>query len=151
MKFYKLLFLFSCTATLILGACSSDEQNRSGKDETITKKSDETSTDESKSADVNNLIDKNDFTEGIWINQEGENMENEEMITSGIISYNPDSEFELSRTGYVSYYNDDSFIKTVLYDYNESYPLSIETVQDSNNIRVSFNKRYTEDVVLIEK
>lgn len=115
------LFIVTVLSVLVLTACNS-EYNQSS----------------------DNLIDTGSATEGSWVGYNGENVEDEEMLTSELIPYDSNENFEINRSSYVSYFNGDEFIETKLY--SDDMPATIETVEDADGIKVSFNQ-YNKDAI----
>lgn len=102
-----------------------------------------------KDSGKDNMIDTSNLTKGSWIGYNGEVVEDEEMMTSEMISYDAGKEYEINRSSYVSYYNGDEFIETKLY--GEDLPKKIYSVEEADSIKVSFNQ-YNKDVIkLVEK
>src|SRR5699024_1468754 len=113
-KFLK-LFIISTLSAVVLTACGSSGNDYPG-----------------------NLIDVGNLTEGSWVGYNGDDVENEEMVTSELIPYDPDTDYEINRSSYVSYFNDGEFIETKLY--GEDLPLTIDSVDEADGIKVSFNQ-----------
>src|SRR5699024_6091018 len=99
---------------------------------------------EGKSTNDENLIDIANLTSGSWIGYNGEAVEDDEMRTTGFIPYDSDKNYEINRSSYVSYFNGDEFIETKLY--GEGLPLSIDSVEKADGIKVSFIK-YNKDTI----
>lgn len=97
----------------------------------------------------NNLINFDTIEEGTWIYYDGEFIQGDQMMLTESIKYNPESEYILNSGAYVSYFNDDEFIQTTLY--SEGFPLNIDTVEDANNIRLSFNRAFSDRIELEEE
>lgn len=91
-----------------------------------------------------NLIDTGSVTEGSWISYDGNVVENEEMMTSKSIDYDPSKDYEINRSSYVSYYNGDEFIETI--QYSDDPPMTLDTVEEADSIVISFNQ-YNEDTI----
>jgi len=70
------------------------------------------------------------------------------MRTSDLIPYNSDKNYEINRSSYVSYFNGDEFIETKLY--GEGLPLSIDSVEKADGIKVSFNQ-YNKNKIMLKK
>lgn len=95
-----------------------------------------------------NLMSMDSLTEGSWISYDGEPSENEEMLTTESMEYDPAKTYEINRASYVSYFNGEEFIKTV--KYVEEPPMTLETVENADSIRVSFNQ-YNEDAIELKE
>lgn len=91
-----------------------------------------------------NLIDTGSLTEGSWMGYDGEAVENEEMMTSEPIDYDPATSYEINRSSYVSYFNGDEFIETI--QYSDDPPMTLDTVEEADSIQISFNQ-YNEDTI----
>jgi len=91
-----------------------------------------------------NLIDTSSVTDGSWISYDGNVVENEEMMTSKSIDYDPSKDYEINRSSYVSYYNGDEFIETI--QYSEDPPMTLDTVEEADSIVISFNQ-YNKDTI----
>lgn len=96
----------------------------------------------------NGLIDLGSATKGSWMGYKGEAVENEEMITSDTIDYDPSKTYEINRSSYVSYFNGEEFIETV--QYSDDPPMTLDTVEEADNIVVSFNV-YNEDTIKLQE
>src|SRR5699024_9473664 len=59
------------------------------------------------------LIDTGAATSGSWMGYKGEAVDNDEMMTSESIKYDPSKTYEINRSSYVSYYNGQEFIETM--------------------------------------
>ncbi len=101
------------------------------------------------SGDSDNLIDTGSVTKGSWVGYNGDDVEDEEMVTSELIPYDPDAGYEINRSSYVSYFNGDEFIETKLY--GEDLPLTIDPVEEADGIKVSFNQYNSDAIELVEK
>ena len=91
-----------------------------------------------------NLIDTSSVTDGSWISYDGNVVENEEMMTSKSIDYDPSKDYEINRSSYVSYYNGDEFIETI--QYSDDPPMTLDTVEEADSIVISFNQ-YNKDTI----
>jgi len=96
----------------------------------------------------NGLIDLDSATAGSWMGYEGEAVENDEMITSDTIDYNPSKTYEINRSSYVSYFKGEEFIETI--QYSDDPPMTLDTVEEADNIVVSFNV-YNEDTIKLQE
>src|SRR5699024_1128496 len=92
----------------------------------------------------NVLIDMDSAAGGSWMGYEREAVENHEMITSDTIDYNPSKTYEINRSSYVSYFKGEEFIETI--QYSDDPPMTLDTVEEADNIVVSFNV-YNEDTI----
>ena len=95
-----------------------------------------------------NLIDTGSVTEGSWISYDGNVVENDEMMTSKSIDYDPAKNYEINRSSYVSYYNGDEFLETI--QYSEDPPMTLETVEEADSVVISFNK-YNQDTIELKE
>lgn len=120
----RVLFSMSMLSVLAVSACVSNSEN------------------------AENLIEHDMIEHGLWVDYNGENTEDDDMRVTEAISYHPEGEYELNRSSYVSYYNGDEFLETVLY--SEEPPMEIDTVEGADNIRVSFNS-YNEENISLKK
>lgn len=91
-----------------------------------------------------NLIDTSSLTEGSWMGYNGEAVEDEEMISTDFIDYDPSNTYEINRSSYVSYFNGEEFIETI--QYSGEPPMTLDTVEEADRIMVSFNQ-YNEDSI----
>ena len=114
----KLLFMSLLVGIMLLSACSG------GSDD--------------------NLMDMGSLTEGSWMGYNGEAVENEEMMTTDYIDYDPSNTYEINRSSYVSYFNGEDFIETI--QYSGEPPMTLDTVEEADRIMVSFNQ-YNEDSI----
>lgn len=120
----KVLFSIGITGVLIVAACGNNSEN------------------------AENLIEHDLIEHGSWVDYNGENTEDDDMRVTETITYHPEGEYELNRSSYVSYYNGEEFLETVLY--SEELPMEIDTVEEADNIRVSFNS-YNEENISLKK
>ena len=95
-----------------------------------------------------NLIDTGSVTEGSWISYDGNVVENDEMMTSKSIDYDPAKNYEINRSSYVSYYSGDEFLETI--QYSEDPPMTLETVEEADSVVISFNK-YNQDTIELKE
>lgn len=86
----------------------------------------------------NNLINKVNAVDDSWTNYDGEQKLNNSMTQSQFIPYDSIQEYKVNYPTYVSYYNGEDFIKTVLY---KNTPDEIESVDEADGLIVSFNKK----------
>lgn len=124
-NFFK-LFMITVLSVTILAACDSGG-----------------------SGNADNLIDAGSATEGSWVGYNGNEVEDEEMMTSELIPYDPNTDYEINRSSYVSYFNGDEFIETKLY--GEDLPLTIDSIEEADGIKVSFNQYNKDAIELVEK
>lgn len=94
------------------------------------------------------LIDTGSATTGSWMGYDGEAVDNDEMMTSESIDYDPSKTYEINRSSYVSYFNGEDFIETI--QYSGDPPMTLDTVEDADSIVVSFNV-YNEDTIKLQK
>src|SRR5699024_11486335 len=95
-----------------------------------------------------NLIDMGSLTEGSWMGYNGEAVENEEMMTTESIDYDPSKTYEINRSSYVSYFKGEEFIETI--QYSDDPPMTLDTIEEADNIVVSFNI-YNEDTIKLQE
>ncbi|SFK50426.1 hypothetical protein [Salinicoccus halodurans] len=124
-NFFK-LFMITVLSVTILAACGSGG-----------------------SGNADNLIDAGSATEGSWVGYNGDEVEDAEMVTSELIPYDPNTDYEINRSSYVSYFNGDEFIETKLY--GEDLPLTIDSIEEADGIKVSFNQYNKDAIELVEK
>lgn len=131
----KILISLTLSVGLMLSACNNPGES----DESIDAH-----------GEVNNLLKAVEFNDGGWINFEGDVSSSEnEMIHTDAVSYNPNNDYLINTSVYVSYYNDGDFIETILH--NEEPPISIERVEDANNIKLSFSSKKIQSIELWQK
>lgn len=99
--------------------------------------------------DSDNLIDLSNATEGSWIGYNGEDVKDEEMMSSELIPYDSSKDYEINRSSYVSYFEGDEFIETKLY--SDDMPVAIESVEEADGIKISFNQYNKNAIELTEK
>lgn len=99
--------------------------------------------------DSDNLIDLSNATEGSWIGYNGEDVKDEEMMSSELIPYDSSKDYEINRSSYVSYFEGDEFIETKLY--SDDMPVAIESVEEADGINISFNQYNKNAIELTEK
>jgi len=137
----KLFTVLSLTSFLALTACSD------GASTTDTNENESQSDEASESVAEGNLIDDSTVTEGQWINFDGQEANSSSYVTTASITYDPSLSYELSGGAYVSYYDGDEFLETVLQ--NEAGP--IKTVENADSIRLSFNEVFLDTLTLEDK
>ena len=72
------------------------------------------------------------------------------MIISNPIPYNPDLDYEANNTFYVTYMNGDDILETRLHG-DGPPPIEVETVEEANQIRISFDRNKLDGFELIVK
>ena len=102
----------------------------------------------SSSSDEGGLLDVGSATTGSWMGYNGEPVENDEMMTSESIDYNPSKTYEINRSSYVSYFNGEEFIETI--QYSDDPPMTLDTIEEADNIVVSFNV-YNEETIKLQE
>src|SRR5699024_5215964 len=152
MKFKTLLL---GTSLVVLSACNGDaseeEVGTQASDTEETSQENEANTESSKgeeSAEVEDggLIDK-ESTEQRWINFAGEHGGNAEYLTTDTIEYDPSKQYELSQGAYVAYYSGEEFIETSQMEHGGE----IQTVENADNIRISYHKSFNNNINLSEQ
>lgn len=92
---------------------------------------------EPKTFDINSVIDNTGIeTKGNWIQKDGSLAPLSDFVISEPIDYNFEDTYKIHLSGYVSYFEDEEFIKTVRY--SKEVPDEIESVSNANNIKVSY-------------
>lgn len=142
----KNIILLGLLSSVLLAACNNEESS--------LETDDTNSTGEQNSADATetsseNLFNNNAIEEGIWLSQNGDTVEKEGMILSEPIEYNPEFTYLMNETAYVTYLNGDEIIKTLLME--EERPITLETVEEADNIKVNFNEVKLENFELTTK
>lgn len=142
----KPLFVLG-SSIILLTACGTGENG----EETVASDSNaETSTEENAdNTQRENLIDKESLNDGGWINFEGNVKEQEGMMNTESIPYDPSKEYELNSGAYVTYFNGEEFIETKLIQ--DNLPGLIETVDEADSIQMSFHKDFIDMIELKEK
>lgn len=102
----------------------------------------------SNSSGEGGMIDIDSATEGSWMGYKGEPVESDEMMRSESIEYDPSKTYEINRSSYVSYFNGEEFIETI--QYGDDPPMMLDTVEEADNIVVSFNV-YNEDSIKLQE
>ena len=85
-----------------------------------------------------NLINKVNSIDDSWINYEGGRENNNTMVQSQFIPYDPDKEYEVNYPAYIAYYDGEEFLKTERF---QDTPVFIDTVEEADGVIVSFNKK----------
>src|SRR5699024_3595174 len=93
----------------------------------------------------NSLLDLKETEKG-WINFEGEVGDNAEYRITPKIDYNPDKNYEINIGAYISYYNNDEFIKTI-----QQAEGIIEKVEEADSIIVSYHYTFENKMLFKEK
>lgn len=118
----KLLVLMGSLMVLIISACNSSEGS------------------------TESLIEPDNVIGGAWINYNGDEIEDSDMKVTEAIEYDSSNVYEINRSSYVSYYNGDEFLETILY--SEEPPIDIQTVEEADTIRISFNVYNADSITL---
>jgi len=98
--------------------------------------------------DESSLIDLEIAETGQWVNYEGEYTQASDMIVTEYIPYSPDDEYMITEGTYISYYDGDEFIQTDLIQ--GDMPQEIASVEDADNIRLSFSQDFEDTMEVIE-
>ncbi|SDL32154.1 hypothetical protein [Lacicoccus qingdaonensis] len=85
-----------------------------------------------------NLINKVNSIEDSWINYEGAEENNNTMVRSQFIPYDPDKAYEVNYPTYIAYYDGEKFLETIRH---QDTPATVETVEEADGVIVSFNKK----------
>lgn len=102
----------------------------------------------SSSGNSDNLSDVRNATKNNWTGYNVEQVKDEE-VTSELILYNSDNDPEINRPSYISYFNSEEFIETKLYE--EDLLATIDTFEETDDIKVSFSQNTKDEVKLVEK
>lgn len=128
----RLLCAITLTGSMLLTGCNLSENSEDDTEQSV------------------NLMNVETLNDEGWINFDGEiSSSANEMVHTESISYIPNNEYLLNDSAYVSYFNNDDFIKTVLHDGEN--PIKISNVEEANNIKLSFSNKKAERIVLSEK
>lgn len=73
------------------------------------------------------------------------------MIQTNPIPYVSTKNYILSENSYVSYFKDDEFIKTIRYSSETDEPFELKKVEEANNIRLSYYKKWEDTISLIKE
>lgn len=93
------------------------------------------------------MINKVNIIEDRWINYEGNSENNKKMNQSQYIPVDKESTYELDTDVYISYFNGDEFLGTILH---EDTPQEIEMMEEVDGIILSFNKENINGIKLVE-
>lgn len=85
-----------------------------------------------------NLINKVNSIDDSWINYEGAEENNNTMVRSQFIPYDPDKAYEVNYPTYIAYYDGEKFLETIRH---QDTPATVETVEEADGVIVSFNKK----------
>lgn len=85
-----------------------------------------------------NLINKVNSIDDSWINYEGAEENNNTMVRSQFIPYDPDKAYEVNYPTYIAYYDGEKFLETIRH---QDTPAAVETVEEADGVIVSFNKK----------
>lgn len=128
-----------------LGTLGSESEEESGNENNDTatedSKKDEESTGEA--THDSGLLDLNN-TESGWVNFEGNLGGNSDYRTTAPVEYDSNQNYVLTEGGYVAYYNGEEYVKTVQQAADEP----IEQVPETDNIRVSYHKSFSNVIAL---
>lgn len=149
----RISLIFVLLSIMILAGCStksSESIKENGSNDSAS--SDQTAADDSQeSGEVTtseNLFDLNDIEEGYWIGQSGAEIQDEDMIISNQIDYNPKFSYFMNKTAYVTYMSDDEILNTVLHD--DPPPVTVKDNKEADSIRISFDKKKLDEFELVE-
>jgi len=132
----KLIISLLFVIVTVLGAC-----NNSSNDEV-----------DADNENTNNLINTEELVEGEWIDTKGEHQENAGMYHTQSIDYSSSNEYALFANSYVSYYNAEEFIKTIRYSGEvKDIPHNLESVEDADNVILSFSEQWVDEIELIKE
>src|SRR5699024_7984327 len=147
----KGLLVFSLFGLLTIAGCSSNENNNSVENEEspTSNTGGESSEGSESSTTENNLFNPKDIEEGYWIGQSGNEVENEDMIITNPIDYNPESYYEMNDTAYVTYMSGDEILSTILHD--GETPVPVEVNENADQIRISFDNSKLDHFELTEQ
>jgi len=145
MKFRSLL-VFG-TTLLVLSACSGEDGNNEEETDDNNNLSEETSETKETSNVTNgeSVLNLNDSEAG-WVNFNGEHAGSIDYRVSPKIEYDSSETYVLNIDAYISYFNDDEFIETKL---TSKGP--IESIDNADNIRVSYHKSFEERLTLTKE
>lgn len=85
-----------------------------------------------------NLINKVNSIDDSWINYEGAEENNNTMVRSQFIPYDPDKAYEVNYPTYIAYYDGEEFLETIRH---QDTPAMVETVEEADGVIVSYNKK----------
>lgn len=161
------LLLFILLSSFVLVGCNQEsvsEDKNTTQDEPSEENTEETtdkseeSTEESDSENNSkekaeeespvDLLEDVSFIEGYWINYSGEDDQRGHMARTDFIPYDPEKDYSVTASSYVSYYYGENFIKTNNYGHN--VPLVIEKVPEADRVIISIEKEYTENISLYD-
>lgn len=132
-------FLFLMAFSFLLAACNSEETSNQN--------------DNQESVEETNQGDANDFTENIteghWISYDGSSPVNEDFAYTDKISYDPEANYTINHFSYISYFSGDEFLETK--KITTPYPKEIESVEDADNIKISFQIENMESIELVQE
>lgn len=92
---------------------------------------------------------KENVTEDHWISYDGSSPVHYEFSYTNHIPYIPSKTYTLNTFGYISYFNGDDFVTTK--KITKPYPSELETIEDADSIKISFQTERTEDIQLLIK
>ena len=95
-----------------------------------------------------NLINKVNSIDDSWINYEGQQENNNTMVQSQFIPYQPDKEYEVNYPTYIAYYDGETFLETIRH---QETPATVETVEEADGVIVSYNKKNKNGMKMVEK
>lgn len=147
----KKSLLLLLTASL-LASCNGDSSDDSSNNEQNNSESNLDYSSENENSSKENLIDKSSLTKGVWIGASGSENNNDNMLLTETIKYDSSNQYQLIGNAYVAFYNDNNFIETVRYQgSSEDFPYEVETVENANNIRISYFEKWEDDILLTKK
>jgi|SRR5699024_3206674 len=129
----------------LLAACGGNQEEANSAENGSSGNSNE----ESESTD-SNLVNTEEVVEGKWIGQSGAISNGDDMVLTKPISYDPSKTYTMNKTSYVTYLKDDEVIESLLYS-EEAPEITLESVEEANNIRISMKENKLNDFVLTEE
>lgn len=138
-------FIFLLLTVFLLAACGNNQEEANSSESNGADNSNE----EKQSTD-GNLINPEEIEKGKWIGQSGTISNGDDMILTKPIPYDSSKTYIMNKTSYVTYLKDDEVIKTLLY--SEGAPeITLETVKEADNIRISMKENKLSDFSITEE
>lgn len=94
-----------------------------------------------------NLINKVNSIDDSWINYEGDQENNNTMVQSQFIPYDPNKEYEVNYPTYIAYYDGEEFLTTIRH---QETPATVETVEEADGVIVSYNKKNKNGMQMVD-
>ena len=92
-------------------------------------------------------MSEENLIEESYVNYRGMMISDEEMVTTIPVKIDADAQYEITRSSYISFYDELTFIETELFTGGD-FPKTVEMPEGTTHVRVSFNEANREAIQL---